>query len=343
MNAVVLKNKGDASQLKYGQVEAPKINDNEILVNLKAASVNHLDIWVRMGNVPATCPLILGCEGAGDVVEVGKNTKNFKNGDKVLVHPRIICNQCEYCLAGRDNLCKYSKQLGVSTDGCYAEYVKVPPQNLILMGSRVSYEEAASVPITFGTAYRVLMELAKIKLGETVLIQAAGSGVGTAAIQIAKLAGAKVIAAAGSDEKLDKAREIGADLLVNYYRNQNFDEEVKSLTNGSGADVVIEQIGGNILPKSLNCLKKGGRLVTLGTTAGNKIEIDVQSFYRNNFTMLGTSGTTHREVRNVFELVKDGKLKPIIDRAFPLKDASLAHRYMEERKNFGKIILKIFS
>jgi NADPH:quinone reductase-like Zn-dependent oxidoreductase len=169
---------------------------------------------------------------------------------------------------------------------------------------------------------------------------AAGSGVGTAAIQIAKLAGAKVIAAAGNDEKLDSAKELGADFLVNYYRNQNFDEEVRYLINGNGVDVVIEQIGGNILPKSINCLRKGGRLVTLGTTAGNKIEIDMQHFYRNNLTMLGTSGVTQKEIREVFELVKDGKLKPIIDRVFPLKEANLAHRYMEERKNFGKIVLK---
>ena len=341
MKGIVLRNKGDANQLRYEEVETPKINDNEVLVKIKAASVNHLDIWVREGNVPANYPLILGCEGAGDIVELGKNVKGFKKGDKVLIHPRITCGKCEHCFEGNDNLCRSAKQFGVTIDGCYTEYVKAPPENLYLINNKISYEEAASVPITFGTAYRVLINLAKIKLGETVLIQAAGSGVGTAAIQIAKLAGARVIAAAGSDEKLDKAKELGADMLVNYYRNQNFDDEVKYLTNGNGVDVVIEQVGGNILPKSLNCLKKGGRIVTLGTTAGNKVEIDVQHFYRNNLTMLGTSGTTHREVKAAFELVKDGKIKPIIDRIFPLKDASLAHKYMEERKNFGKIVLKV--
>ena len=243
---------------------------------------------------------------------------------------------CEKILvAGRKN----AKQLGVTVNGCYAEYAKVPQENLYQIGN-LGYEEAASVPITFGTAYRTLISLAKIKPGETVLVMAAGSGVGTAAIQIAKLAGARVIAAAGNDEKLDKCKELGADLLVNYYRNQNFDEEVKYLTNNSGVDVVIEQIGGNILPKALQCLGKGGRLVTLGTTAGNKVEMDVQHFYRNNLTMYGTSGTTHKEVKAVFELVKDGKLKPIIDRTFPLKEAILAHKYMEERRNFGKIVLK---
>lgn len=339
MKAIVLHSKGSADSLKYEEVQTPKINDDEVLVKLKAASVNHLDIWVREGNVPGNYPIILGCEGAGDVAEIGKNAKGFNKGDKVLVHPRITCGKCEHCFEGNDNLCKNARQLGVTIDGCYAEYVKVPQENLYLLNDKISYEEAASVPITFGTAYRALISLAKIKVGETVLIMAAGSGVGTAAIQIAKLAGAKVIAAAGNDEKLDKCRELGADLLVNYYRNQNFDEEIKHLTNGNGADAVIEQIGGNILPKALNCLKKGGRLVTLGTTAGNKVEIDVQHFYRNNLAMLGTSGTTHREVRAAFDLVKDGKLKPIIDRTFPLKDASLAHKYMEERKNFGKIIL----
>lgn len=340
MKAIVLHSKGNADNLKLEEVETPRISDDEVLVKLKAASVNHLDIWVRMGNVHGNYPIILGCEGAGDVAEIGKNVRGFNKGDKVLVHPRITCGRCEHCFEGNDNLCKNAKQLGVTINGCYAEYVKAPPENLYLIGN-LGYEEAASVPITFGTAYRVLISLAKIKPGETALIMAAGSGVGTAAVQIAKLAGAKVIAAAGSDEKLDKCRELGADLLVNYYRNQNFDEEVKYLTNDNGVDVVIEQIGGNILPRALNCLKKGGRLVTLGTTAGNKIEMDVQHFYRNNLTMLGSSGTTHREVRSVFGLVKEGKLKPIIDRIFPLKDASLAHKYMEERKNFGKIVLNI--
>ena len=340
MKAIVLHNKGDASQLKFEEVEIPKINDDEVLVRVKAASVNHLDVWVRDGNIPGILPVILGCEGAGDVVDIGKNVKGFKKDDKVVVMPTIPCLSCEYCIRGNDNLCKNMKRVGITVNGCYAEYAKVPAQSLILINDKISYEEAASVPITFGTAYRVLINLAKIKIGETVLIQAAGSGVGTAAIQIAKLAGAKVIAAAGNDEKLDKAKELGADYLVNYYRNQNFDEEVKYLTNGNGVDVVIEQVGGNILPKSFHCLKKGGRLVTLGKTAGNIIEIDVQHFYRNNLAMLGTSGTTHREVRSVFELVKDGKLKPIIDRTFSLKEASLAHQYMEERRNFGKIVLK---
>ena len=173
------------------------------------------------------------------------------------------------------------------------------------------------------------------------MIQAAGSGVGTAAVQMAKLAGAKIIAAAGNDEKLKKAKKLGADFIVNYYTNPDFDKEVKSLTNEDGVDVVVEQIGGSILQKSLKCLKKGGRIVVLGTTAGNKIELDMQYFYRNNFTMLGTSGTTHREVKAAFDLVKEGKIKPIIDRTFPLRDASLAHKYMEEKKNFGKIVLKI--
>ncbi len=340
MKAIVLHNKGDANQLRLEETEIPKIYNDEVLVKLKAASVNHLDVWVRMGNFSVNYPIIPGSEGAGDIAEIGESVQGFKKGDKVVVLPSITCMQCEYCLAGNDNLCKNAKMLGITVNGCYAEYVKVPQRNLLLMNDALSYEEAASVPVAFGTAYRVLMSLAKIKPGETVLIQAAGSGVGTAAIQIAKLAGAKVIAAAGNDEKLDKAKELGADLLVNYYRNQNFDEEIKYLTNGKGVDAVIEQVGGDILLKSLNCLKRGGRIVVLGATAGNKVEIDVQHFYRNNLTMLGTSGMTQEEIRNVFGHVKKGKLKPVIDRVFSLKDASLAHKYMEERKNFGKIVLK---
>lgn len=341
MKAIVLHNKGNTDQLKYEEVETPKINDDEVLVKIKAASVNHLDIWVRVGNMPTNYPLILGCEGAGDIVQLGKNVKEFKKGDRVAVIPKIVCSRCDYCLAGNDNLCKNANTLGVTVNGCYAEYVKVPSQNLLLMNDKHSYEEAASVPTTFGTAYRCLITLAKIIPGETVLVQSAGSGVGTAAIQIAKLAGAKVIAAAGNEEKLEKAKSLGADLTVNYYKNKDFDSEVKDLTNRDGVDAVIEQVGGDIFLKSLNCLKRGGRIVILGTTSGSKVEMNMQFFYRNNFTLLGTSGITHKEVRNVFELVKDGKLKPIIDKTFPLKDASLAHKYMEERRNFGKIILKV--
>ncbi len=340
MKAIVLRNKGDAAQLKYEEVETPRINDNEVLVKVKAASVNHLDIWVRMGQFPINYPIIPGCEAAGDVAEIGKNAHGFRKGDKVLVMPGIICHKCEYCLAGNDNLCSNRKSLGVNANGCYAEYVKVPSENLLLMGDKLSYEEAASVPIVFGTAYRILINLAGIKLGETVLINAAGSGVGAAAIQIAKLAGAKVIATAGSDEKTKKAKLLGADFAVNYSKNKDFDKEIMKLTNNNGVDAVIEQVGGNVFLKSLNCLKKGGRIIVFGTTSGNVVSFDIRDFYRKNFIMLGTYGTTHKEVRKAFELVKEGKLKPVIDSAFPLKDAASAHRYMEERRNFGKIILK---
>ncbi len=340
MKAIVLRNKGDANRLKYEEVETPKINDNEALVKIKAASVNHLDIWVREGQFPIKYPLIPGCEAAGDVVEIGKNVKGFKKNDRVLITPKTICNKCEYCLEGNDNLCKNSEVLGLTINGCYAEYVKVPQQNLILLNNKLSYEEAASVPTVFGTAWRTLQNLAKIKKSEIVLIQAAGSGVGTAAIQIAKLAGAKVIAASGNDEKLKKAKLLGADFIVNYYTNPDFDKEVSKFTNGKGVDVVLEQIGGNILVKSIKCLKRNGRIVVIGTTSGNKVEVDFRHIYRNNLSLFGSSGITTKEVRDVFELVKNGKLKPIIDKIFPLKDAALAHKYMEERKNFGKIVLK---
>lgn len=341
MKAIVLRGRGDARQLKLEEVEAPKISDNEILVRVKAASVNHLDVWVRIGQFPVNYPIIPGCEAAGDVEEIGKDAHGFKKGDKVLVMPGIICHKCENCLAGNDNLCSSRKSLGVNANGCYAEYVKVPSENLLLMGDKLNYEEAASVPIVFGTAYRILINLARIKIGETVLINAAGSGVGTAAIQIAKLAGAKVIATAGSEEKVRKAKLLGADFAVNYSKNKDFDKEVVKLTNNNGVDAAIEQVGGDIFLKSLNCIKKGGQIIVFGTTSGNVVSFDIRDFYRKNLTMLGTYGTTHKEVRKAFELVKEGKLKPVIDRAFPLKDASLAHKYMEERRNFGKIVLKV--
>ena len=340
MRAIVLHSKGNAGQLKFEEAEIPKINDNEVLVKLKTASVNHLDIWVRMGQFPIKYPHILGCEGAGDIIEVGKNMKGFKKNEKVVVLPKIFCGKCEYCKAGQDNLCKFGETIGVTRNGCYAEYVKVPAKNVIPIGN-LNYEEAASVPVAYGTAYRIIATLAQLKPKEKVLITAAGSGVGTGTVQIAKHYGATVIAAAGNEEKLEKAKKLGADFTINYHRNKNFDKEVKELTKGIGVDAVVEQVGGNIFLKSLDCLRRGGRIVVFGATSGAKVEFDIIAFYRHDLKMLGSSGSTRREISDVFELVRNLKIKPIIDKTFALKDAGLAHKYMEERKNFGKIILKI--
>lgn len=340
MKAIVLHNKGDTSQLKYEEAAMPEINDNEILVKLKAASVNRLDIWVRMGQFPTKYPLILGCEGAGDVAEIGKKVKEFKKNDKVAVLPRIFCGKCEYCKEGKDNLCKFGETVGVTLDGCYAEYVKVPAINAMPIGN-LSYDEAASLPVAYGTAYRVVATLAKLKPKETVLITAAGSGVGTGAVQLAKHYGATVIAAAGNDEKLEKARKLGADFAVNYNKDENFEKKINEMTKGNGVDAVIEQVGGNIFTKSLGCLKKGGRIVAFGATSGATVQFNIPLFYRNNLSMLGSSGATRNEVAKVFELAKSRKIRPVIDGRFELKDAALAHEYMEGRENFGKIVLRI--
>ncbi len=340
MKAIVLHDKAEAGQLKLEEFPLPQIDDNEVLVKLKAASVNHLDVWVRMGQFPTKYPHILGCEGAGEIAEIGKNVKGLKKNDKVVVLPRIFCGKCEYCASGQDNLCKFGETIGVTLNGCYSEYVKAPAKNVILIG-KLSYEEAASVPVAYGTAYRILKTLAQIKPKEKVLITAAGSGVGTGAVQIAKHFGATVIAASGNDEKLQKAKRLGADYTINYNQSENFESEAKELTKGEGVDAVIEQIGGDIFNKCLSCLRRGGRIVVFGATAGAVVQFNIASFYRNNLTMIGSSGATRKEVLEVFELVKKGKVKPVIDRTFALEDASLAHKYMEERKNFGKIILKI--
>ena len=340
MKAIVLHDKAEASQMKLEEFPLPKIYDNEVLVKLKAASVNHLDVWVRMGQFPTKYPHIMGCEGAGEIADIGKNVKGLKKNDKVVVLPRIFCGKCEYCASGHDNLCKFGETIGVTLDGCYAEYVKAPARNVTLIG-KLSYEEAASIPVAYGTAYRIIKTLAQLKPKETILITAAGSGVGTGAVQIAKHFGATVIAASGNDEKLQKAKKLGADFTINYSKNENFESEIKELTKGTEVDVVIEQVGGNIFTKSLGCLRRGGRIVVFGAIAGAVVQFNIPSFYRNNLTMIGSSGATKKEVMEIFELVKKGKVKSVIDRTFALEDASLAHKYMEERKNFGKIILNI--
>jgi NADPH:quinone reductase-like Zn-dependent oxidoreductase len=337
---------GGADVLKFEDASIPRIGPNDVLLQLKAAALNHLDLWVRSGDREKNIsfPHIPGSDGAGIIAEVGSSVDFVKAGDKVLISPGISCGHCEMCLGGKDNLCRTYHVLGTKEDGTYADFVKVPANNVLPIPEGLDFNQAAAIPLVFLTAWHMLVGLTKIKPGETVLIHAAGSGVGSAGIQIAKLVGAHVITTAGSEEKLTKAKSLSADEVINY-KDKDFVEEVKRLTSKRGVDIVFEHTGGEVFEKSILAMAKGGRIVTCGATDDYLGKIDLRYVYAKHLTLFGSFMGTKREMIEVLKFFRKGegniRLKPVIDSVFPLEKAFDAHKRMEDRKNFGKIVLSI--
>lgn len=342
MKAVILKQHGDVDQLIYSDVPKPVIGQDEALVRVRACALNHLDIWTRQGmpGIKIPMPHILGCDIAGEVSEIKSSSSKIKTGSRVIVSPGISCGQCEFCKTGWDSLCDQYQIHGFQVPGGYAEFVKVPVRNLIPVSNRYSFEEWAACPLVFVTAWHMLVTRAGLTKGETVLIHAAGSGVGSAAIQLAKLRGATVITTIGNSSKEKKAKELGADHIINY-KNKDFSQEVRSLTHGKGVEVVFEHIGTETFTKSLACLSKKGRLVTCGVTSGSNVQIDLRFLFVRQHTLMGSYMGGKSELEQAVVCLEAGKLKPVVDSVFPLEKARDAHKQMLDRKNFGKIILKI--
>jgi NADPH:quinone reductase-like Zn-dependent oxidoreductase len=318
----------------------PTPGAGEALVRVHAVGINHVDVDHRAGTsrIPVTFPHILGREFAGEVAALGDKAGSLKEGDRVWVTCRVPCRVCELCLSGRDNLCVREGYFGLDMPGGYAEYVKVPISNLNLLPSHVGFEEAAASQIAFGTAWHVLMNRGGLQAGQSVLIQAAGSGIGSAAVQVARLAGATIFATASSDRKLERAKALGAHHLINYSR-ENFAERVLDLTGGQGVDVVMEHVGGEVFIRSLQCLKRNGVIVTVGAHAGEVVPFDIIPFFRRELRLSGSKNASVLELRTVMGLVAEGKLKPVIHRTFPLAEAAEAHRVVESREIFGKVLL----
>jgi len=336
---------GDAGVLKFEEAPEPSAGPGEVLLRLKAAALNHLDLWVRSGERERniSLPHIPGSDGAGIVHSVGQSVTSVKPGDAVMISPGLSCGSCNFCLSGRDTFCREYRVLGVKEEGTYAEFVKLPAANLVAIPDGLSFAEAAAVPIVFLTAWHMLVTLARVQTGETVLVHGAGSGVGSAAIQVAKHAGARVIATAGSSEKLSKAKELGADELINY-NETDFAVEVRRLTEKRGVDVVFEHIGGEVFAKSIPIIAKGGRLVTCGATTAFVAGVDIRYVYSRQQTIYGSwMGWKPElvEVMKFFDKKSPKRFRPVIDTIMPLARAADAHRRMEERKNFGKIVLEI--
>jgi NADPH:quinone reductase-like Zn-dependent oxidoreductase len=340
MKAVRFHEHGGIDVLKYEDAPEPKIQANEVLVKVKACALNHLDIWLRMGvrGWQLHMPHIVGSDIAGEVAEVGALVTRVKPGDRILLCPGISCGQCEACFKGLDSACRSYTLFGVMVDGGYAEYVKSPEMNVIPIPGDLSFDEAAAVPLVYITAWHMLFTRAGLKPGEDVLVIGAGSGVGSAAIQIAKLVGARVIATAGADAKLEKARALGADEVINHTQ-QSIAEEVKRLTGKRGVDVIFEHVGAAVWEACFESLATYGRLVTCGTTSGMEVKLDLRALYGRQRSILGSFMGGKAELMEALKFIAQRKLKAVIDSAFALSDAAASQTKMESRDFFGKILL----
>ena len=342
MKAVLFRQHGGPDKLSYEDLPAPTIGPEEVLVRVKACALNHLDIWIRQGNpaYPMPLPHVSGSDVSGIVEEVGNGVEDVTVGQRVFVSPGISCWKCEQCLAGRDNMCRSYSLLGAMMHGGYAEYVKVPFRNVLPVPENLSFEQAAAFPLVSVTASHMLFALAGLQHGETVLIMGAGSGVGSMAVQMGKLAGARVIATVGSDDKIPKAVILGADAVINHAR-EKVSERVKLLTEGRGVDVVIEHIGPEVWDSALESLAKGGRLVTCGATTGGDVKLNLRYVFSRQLTIKGSYMGTRAELVKAAELMGQGRLISVIDRTFPLQEARVAQLLMLSRKFFGKIVLTV--
>jgi NADPH:quinone reductase-like Zn-dependent oxidoreductase len=340
MKAVVFNQHGGPEVLQYTEAPDPTVKANEVLIQVKACALNHLDIWARGGlpGIKIPLPLILGNDVAGIVREAGELVTWVKSGDEVMVQPGVSCGHCRACLDGRDNMCPEYDIIGYRRDGGYAELLAVPGVNVVPKPANLTWEEAAALPLVTVTAWHMLVTRANVQAGEVVLVHAAGSGVGSIGIQIAKSRGARVIATASSDEKLAKAKELGADDVVNYSR-EDWPKEVRRVTNKEGVDVVLEHTGAETWGGSIAALKNNGRLVTCGATSGFDARTDIRQIFYRHLTILGSFMGSKAELIAALKFVERGEIKAVIDRTLPLGEARRAHELIEERAQFGKIVL----
>jgi NADPH:quinone reductase-like Zn-dependent oxidoreductase len=342
MKAIVFNAHGGPEVLKYTGAPDPAIRPNQVLVRVRACALNHLDLWVRRGipGVPIPLPHIPGSDVSGEIAQIGADVTTVRVGQKVVLAPGVTCGKCAACVSGQDNHCRYFTNLGYLIDGGCAEFVRAPEVNCLPYPENLTFEEAASIPLVFQTAWHMLLARAELQPGEDVLILGGGSGVGTAAIQIAKFFGARVIATASSDEKLQKAKQLGADHLINH-KTQKIRDEVRRITSKRGVAVVFEHVGAATWDDSFASLAPGGRLVTCGATTGYDAKVDLRFLFSRQLSLLGSYMGTKSELHSVMRLVASGRFKPIVDRIFPLAACAEAHAYLESSSQFGKVVLRV--
>ncbi len=341
MKAVRFHQHGGPDVLRYEDAPDPSLLPGEVLVRVRACALNHLDLWQRRGleRVAIPLPHISGSDVAGEVAD--STVPDVTAGRRVMVQPGVSCGRCAACLSGRDNECPQYEVLGYQHHaGGYAELVKVPVQNLVPLPDGIDFEEAAAFPLTFLTAWHMLMTRARLERGEDVLVLAGGSGVGQAAIQVASLHGARVFATAGSEAKLERARALGASEVINH-RTQDIAAEIGRLTNRRGVDVVLEHVGQATWAQSMRALARGGRLVTCGATTGPDGALNLRVLFAKQLSVLGSYMGTKGELLRAARYFFTGQLKPAIDRTYPLAEAAAAQERLEASGQFGKIVLEV--
>jgi len=342
MKAVWIDGFGDRDVLHYGELPTPEPRAGEVRVRLRAASLNHLDVWVRRGvaNPRLSFPHVLGADGAGVVDAVGPGVDESLVGQEVVLNPGISCGHCPACLAGRDNLCPSYGILGEHHPGSHAEYVVVPRQNLVEKPANLSFVEAASFPLAFLTAWQMVADKLRPEPGETLLVMAAGSGVGVAAVQIGKLFGARVIAAAGSEEKRARALELGADEAVDY-RQPNWHRRVREFSGGQGVEMVADSTGKDFWQGVIKATRNGGRIALVGATSGYEAPTPLGHVFYRQLTIYGSTMGSKSRLFKIARLFTEGRLRPVVGRVLPLSRAQEAHRLLEERQVFGKVVLEM--
>ncbi|HYY68308.1 MAG TPA: zinc-binding dehydrogenase [Terriglobales bacterium] len=338
MKAVRFHRYGGPEVLQYEDVPDARPRADQVLVRVRACALNHLDLWLRKGVGQVPLPHINGSDVAGEIAEVGEYISDLKFGQRVLLAPMVFCNHCQYCSSGQQNFCRQFSVLGNRVDGGNAELLAIARVNVVPIPDNLGFEQAAAIPLVLVTAWHMLVSRARIRPGQWVLVIGASSGVGSIAIQIAKLFNCRVIATAGDERKLEKGRELGADFTINHYQ-QKISEEVKKITAKEGVDVVLEHVGKAVWDECIKSLKPAGTLVTCGATTGPEVGIDIRFLFSRQYSILGsymgTMGDFHEGLKHVF----NGRIKPVVDRRFPFSEARAAHERLEKSEMFGKVVL----
>jgi NADPH:quinone reductase-like Zn-dependent oxidoreductase len=333
---------GGPEVVEIVDVPAPRPRAGEVLVALRAAGLNRADVLVREGRIAeAPVPIVLGCEGAGEVAEIGPGVTGLAPGDGVVINPFVACDECPACVAGRETECPNLRVVGEHLDGTYAEYIALPARSLLPAPDGPGYPELAASVVAYMTAWHMLKTRAQVRPGETVLVVGAGSGVGSAAVQVAKALGATVIATTSTERKQQQVRALGADEVINYREEPDFHESVRALTGGLGADVVHETVGLATVGKSILSARRGGRLVGMGSHTGSLVELDLRSIYQREITLIGCHVGNRAEITEFLPLLADRTLLPVVDSVFGLKDAAAAHARLADPDRFGKVVLAI--
>ena len=343
LKAILFDQHGDHEVLRYDEFPAPEPGAGEVQVQLRAAALNRLDLWVREGwpGLKLEYPHISGADGAGKVSALGEGVKSLEVGDRVVINANLGCGDCAFCLAGKDNMCQEWHLLGETIRGTLAQSVVVPARNLLHLPDEIEFAAAAASGLVFQTAWHSLISRGNLKAGESVLVIGASGGVASASVQIAKLAGAKVFVVGSNAEKLRLAESLGADVLIDRSKEDDWSKAVYLASGREGVDVVVDNVGAGTMPLSLRTAKKGGRILTVGNTGGPKFEIDNRFIFAKHLSIIGTTMGTHEDFRTVMNLIFQGSLMPVIDSHYPLKETPEAQKRLETGAQLGKIILDI--